>query len=67
MPQLVIQLTSEQTLAVEQADSPIRATDAQNREYVILSSELFDRMKRVLEIEEIDRSFYECEDEIPLP
>jgi len=62
-----IKLTSEQAEAISQSVGPAVATDAEHNTYLILRSETFERMKRALEAEEIDRSLFECEEESPRP
>jgi hypothetical protein len=54
-------ITPEQRQLIEQAgDEPVRISDAEsNREYVLLSADIFDRMRHLLEVEEIDPSFFE--------
>jgi hypothetical protein len=61
-------ITPEQRRLVEQAgDAPVRIADVEtDREYVILRAEIFDRMRRLLEIEEIDPSFFEIGDFEPI-
>ncbi len=52
-------ITPEQRRLVEQAgEAPVRIADA-DREYVILRADVYDRMRHLLEVEEIDPSFFE--------
>jgi hypothetical protein len=61
----MLMLTPEQTRIVEEANKPIAITDAQqHREYVILTRDTYERIRRVLEPEEVDPSFYECEEPV---
>lgn len=58
-------LTPEQALVVNRAKEPVKARDAQTqREYVIVSQDTWDRVKRMLEAEVTDRSFYECSEPV---
>jgi hypothetical protein len=54
-------ITPEQRQLVEQAgDVPVRLADAEtHQEYVILRADVYDRMRHLLEEEEIDPSFFE--------
>jgi hypothetical protein len=54
-------ITPEQMRLVEQAgEAPVRIADAEtHREYVILRADVYDRMRHLLEVEEIDPSFFE--------
>ncbi len=54
-------ITPEQRRLVEQAgEAPVRIADEETqREYVILRAEIYDRMRHLLEVEEIDPSFFE--------
>jgi hypothetical protein len=54
-------ITPEQRRFVEQAgEAPVRIADAESkREYVILRADVYDRMRHLLEVEEIDPSFFE--------
>ena len=59
----MLMFTPEQTRIVEAADQPVPATDADHhRQYVILSRDTYERVRRLLEPEEVDPSFYECEE-----
>ena len=53
-------ITPKQRRLVEQAgDAAGRIADAEtDREYVILRADLYDRMRHLLEVEEIDPSFF---------
>ena len=62
----MLQLTHEQSQAVEKEVDPIPVQSATG-EFVLLRKERFDRMMRDLQAEEIDRSFYECEEEAAGP
>jgi hypothetical protein len=61
-------ITPEQKQLVEQAgDEPVRIADVEtNREYVILRADVYDRMRHLLEEEEIDPSFFEIGDFEPI-
>ena len=62
---LMLTLTPEQSRIVEASDKPVTAMDAlKHREYVILSKDTYERVRRILEPEEVDPSFYECEEPI---
>lgn len=64
----MIELTVEQRQAVDGAADPVRVVDpASHREYVLVRAEVFDKMKRALEAEVIDPSFYEFEEPSPRP
>lgn len=59
----MLTLTPDQAQIVRDAHQPVPALDAQrHQEYVILSKDLYDRVRRILEPEEVDPSFYECEE-----
>jgi hypothetical protein len=48
-------------------DEPVRIADAETqREYVILRADVYDRMRHLLEEEEIDPSFFEFGDFEPI-
>jgi hypothetical protein len=49
----------------ERGGKPIELTDDQNRRYVLLTAEQYERMARMLENEEIDPSFYEAGQFVP--
>ena len=61
-------MTPEQRRLVEQAgEAPVRiATEESQREYVVLPAEINDRMRHVLEGEQIDPSFFEIGDFEPI-
>ena len=63
MPTLTF--TPEQALIVERSDEPVQATTAHTRrEYVIVSKDTWERVRRILEPEVTDRSLYECSEPI---
>ena len=58
-----IRLTRAQRQVVEQSEEPPRFVDPDNkREYVLLRAEVYERMRRLLESEVVDPSFYEFEE-----
>ena len=58
-----LNLTQEQRKAiVESGGAPVEVADADIRCYLIAADE-FEKMKRILEAEEIDPSFFEFDDE----
>ncbi len=61
-------ITHEIRQAIDQAgEQPVRVDDPETRtQYVILKAEVYDRMRSLLEAEEIDPSFFEFGDFIPL-
>jgi hypothetical protein len=61
-------ITPEQRRLVEQAgDAPVRIADTEtDREYVLLRADVYDRMRHLLEVEEIDPSFFEIGDFEPV-
>ena len=59
----MITLSEEQRQAVEKTKEPIRVADPKTqREYVLVQAEIFERMRRVMEAEEIDPSLFEFEE-----
>ena len=59
-------LNDEQRHAIEQSgDKPIEVIDAQNRRYVLVPAEVYERLMRQLENEVIDPSFYEAGEFVP--
>jgi hypothetical protein len=52
-----ILLTDEQT--------PVRVIDPENREYVLLCAENYERLRGALKVEEVDPSFYGFEEPDP--
>jgi hypothetical protein len=61
----VLNLTPEQWQTVERG-LPLPVQSPTNEECVLVQKKVFDRMQKILEVEEIDPSFFECEDS-PLP
>ncbi len=61
-------ITPEQRQLVEQAGGEaVRLADAEtSQEYVILRADVYDRMRHLLEVEEIDPSFFEIGDFEPI-
>ena len=61
----MLELTPEQRHEVREAgESPLRLADPETHaEYVVLKSELYERMRRVFE--EVDPSLYEFEEVTP--
>jgi hypothetical protein len=61
-------LTPEQRRAVTAAgDHPFRVDDPETHQaYVILKADIYERIRAVLEEEEIDPSFFEIDDFEPL-
>ncbi len=58
-----IPLTREQWQAVQQAKEPARFVDPDSKqEYVLLPTELYERMRRVAQAEVVDPSLYEFEE-----
>jgi len=57
-------LTLEQRQAIAQAGgNPLRVEDPETHQvYVIVKAEVFERLRTVLEDEEIDPSFFEIDD-----
>ncbi len=64
----MVTLTPEQRQLVEQAgDAPVRIADVEtDREYVLLRADVYDKMRHLLEVEEIDPSFFEIGDFEPI-
>ena len=61
-------ITPEQRQEIEKSgNQPVKIEDpANNRQYVIISAELWERMRSLIDIEHIDRSLYEYGDFRPL-
>jgi hypothetical protein len=61
-------LTPEQRQEIEKAgEEPVRLSDPEtHRKYVIVKEEAYERMRALLEEEEIDPSYFEYEDFEPL-
>lgn len=58
-----VDLTPEQRRALLYADEGVPARDPETkREYVILKREVFDKIKRVLDIDEVEPSIFEFEE-----
>lgn len=57
-------ITPEQRQEIEQSgNQPVRVEDpANNRHYVMISAELWERMRALIDVEHIDRSLYEYDD-----
>jgi hypothetical protein len=63
-----IQLTREQRQVVEQSKGPLRFVDPDSkREYVLLRAEMYERMRRLVEAEVGDPSFFEFEEPTDSP
>ncbi len=63
---MTLQITPEQWQTVEQG-LPLPVKSPTEKECVIIQKEYFQRLQKALEeVEEIDPSFFECEDS-PLP
>jgi hypothetical protein len=64
----MVVITPEQRQLLEQAgEAPVRISDVESeREYVLLRADVYDRMRRLLEVEEIDPSFFEIDDFEPV-
>jgi len=61
-----IMLNDELRQAVEKSgNKPVDLFDAQNRRYVLMPADVYERMARELENETIDPSFYEAGEFIP--
>lgn len=59
----MIDFTAEQRQALQEAEVPVSARDPETqKEYVIVQREIFEKIQQVLDVEEIDRSFFEFED-----
>ena len=65
----MIELTERQHQEVAATKDPVRILDrTTNSEYVLVRAEVFERMRKALEAERVDPSFYELEDiELPNP
>ena len=61
-----IELTPEQWREVENAELPI-SVKSPKEEFVLVQKETFERMKRIVEVEEVDPSYFECGEDIPEP
>lgn len=61
-------ITPEQRRELERAgDEPIRVDDpGTRREYVILRAEVYERLRRLIEVEGPDPSFFEIDDFEPV-
>jgi hypothetical protein len=58
-----IELTQQQHQALAGSSEPIRVWDpAARREYVLLRTELYERMRKLLATETVDPSLYEFEE-----
>jgi hypothetical protein len=56
--------TNELRQAVSQSNAPVELQDSDSdRLYYLISADQYEKLKRVLEAEEIDPSFFEFEDE----
>lgn len=56
-------LTREQCQAVHQSKKPLRLIDPESkREYILLSTELYERLRRIAQAEAVDPSLYEFEE-----
>lgn len=61
-----MQLSAEQRRAVE-TGLAVRVADAEtHEEYVVISTRVFERLRDVLQLDEADPSFFEC-DEVDSP
>ncbi len=62
----MVELTAEQCDVVEKAkDQPVRLRHPETRtEYVVMPAKVFERMRRLLETEIIDPSFFEFEEPV---
>ena len=59
----MIELSHEQREAVNGGENPVRVVDpASQHEYILIRAEAFEKMKRLLEAEVVDPSFYEFEE-----
>jgi hypothetical protein len=59
----MIHFTPEQRHSLGNSVTPVCALDPETRkEYVIIDREAFERIKRVLNVDEIDPSFFEFEE-----
>jgi hypothetical protein len=62
-----IMLSDEQRQAIANSgDKPVELIDEQNRRYVLLPADVFERMARQLESEVIDPSFHEAGEFAPV-
>jgi hypothetical protein len=61
-------ITPEQRQELEKSgNQPVKIEDPENhRQYVIISAELYERMRALVDIEHVDRSLYEYGDFRPL-
>jgi hypothetical protein len=61
-------LTPELRQEIEKAgEQPVRITDPETRnQYVLVKADVYDKMRAFMEAEQIDPSFYEYGDFIPL-
>lgn len=58
-----IDLTHEQRQAVNRTGDPIRLQDRETlKEYVLIRADVFERMRKMLETEVVDPSFFEFEE-----
>ena len=58
-----IHLTPEQRIVLHSSQSPVAALDPDTKqEYGILQREVFEKIKQVFDVEEVDPSFFECEE-----
>jgi hypothetical protein len=58
-----IPLTREQRQAVLQSKGPLRFIDLDsNQEYILLPTELYERLRRMAQTEVVDPSLYEFEE-----
>jgi hypothetical protein len=62
-PRPMVDLTPEQRQALHEAGTAVPARDPEtSQEYVIVQREALERLKRALDVDEIDPSFFEFEE-----
>jgi hypothetical protein len=58
-----IELTDEQARALENGEKPPRVVNPRTKEtYFLVQAQLYEKMRQILEVEEIDPSLYEFEE-----
>ncbi len=62
-PRAMIDFTADQRQALPEAETPVPARDPETKkEYIILQREVFEQLKRVFEMDEVDSSLFEFEE-----
>lgn len=58
-----IELTDEQVKALDNGEKPPRVVNPRTKEtYVLVQAQLYEKMRKTLEVEEVDPSLYEFEE-----